>query len=39
MRIIIKPTQENAELVELFRKAYHKAHGTKGFADPDLVFK
>lgn len=35
-RIVIT---QNADpvLVEMLRKAYHKAHGTKGFSDPDII--
>lgn len=29
-------TPVQPELVEMFQKAHHKAHGTKGFADPDV---
>jgi hypothetical protein len=35
--IKIKLTKNSdPEMVAMLRKAYHKAHGTKGFCDPDL---
>ena len=36
MRIIITKNA-NPLLVSMVRKAYHKAHGNKGFADPDII--
>lgn len=38
--IKIKLTRDSdPEMVAMLRKAYHKAHGTKGFNDPELVFE
>ena len=36
MRIIISK-KAAPEIVAMLRKAYHKAHGTRYFADPDVI--
>lgn len=38
-RIVINNKTANPALVDMIRKAYHRASGNKGFANPDVVVK